>query len=377
MISRSISIAGLLLFVSSCIPTDDNNSLALGLLLLLAARAPLQPSTYSLFVADLDGSNMALIKTGKRQDMTHPRVSTDRKWVSYTTYNDLDANGCGVPTNGYFNTQIRAVSIDGLQDKAIVGPVAGQLSSNNYWIGASNEFTYLSGPASALRLNRATVDANMHLITGPTQIAVAGTITPVDPQTHAATDKIVYSGLYDPGGGFVKSIFIMNLSNSANLVGLSLGRTSAGATIVCADAACTNVMENDPKISPSGDKVAFMRQAAASGATGFGWHIFVVPTATPLSETDISLSSLGSDLLKNEVLPEWVDNDTLIFSTIDIASSTEYTKSVYTMRDNGTQRKKVPLPEGFRYSDVFPFTDADGRKRMIVSAERIGSRCTN
>lgn len=333
-------------------------------------------SKYSLFVADLDGSNVAIIKTSSFQDMTHPRVSNDKKWVAYTTYNDLNSEKCATHDQGYLNTEIRAVQLTGAGDKMVVAGQSGHLTSNNYWIGTTNEFSYLSGPPASLKFYRSTVDSTMTVTSGPSQIAVVGTVVPMDPATHQASDKIVFPGLYNPGGGYIKSIFIMNLSNSADLVGLSVGRDHAGVPIVCANSACENIMENDPKISPDGTKVAFMRRAPSSGVNGFGWHIFVVPVSNPQNEVDISYAAIGSDLYKNDVLPEWLDDNTLIFSTIEIASSTEFAKNLYTMNADGTNRTKINLPDGFRYADVFPFTDSFGKKRIILSAEKIGASCS-
>jgi hypothetical protein len=333
-------------------------------------------SKYSLLVADIDGSNVSLIKTSTYQDMTHPRVSNDKNWVAYTTYHDLNSEGCATVDQGYLNTEIKAIQISGTGDKTIVSPVSGELNSNNYWVGATNEFTYLSGPVTALKFFRSTVDSSISVVSGPTQITVVGTIVPMDPASHALTNKIVYPGLYNPGSGFVKSIFMMNLSDSASLVGLSLGRDHAGTAIVCADAACANIMENDPKISPDGTKVAFMRQAPSSGVNGFGWHIFVVPVASALNEVDISYSAISSDTSKNDVLPEWLSNSQIIFSTIEIVSSTSYSKNVYTMSSDGTSRTKISLPDGFRYADVFPFVDSGGNSRMILSAEKIDATCS-
>lgn len=332
-------------------------------------------STFNLLVADLDGSNASVIKTNSRQDMTHPRVSSDKNWISYTTYNQFDKHGCGEPSNGYFNTEIRAVKMDGTEDKGIIGPNSKQLNSNNYWIGSTREMSYLSGPVTALKFYRTTVDSQMNVVGKPTVIPVVGTVVPMDPQTHLATNKIVYPGLYNPGGGFVKSIFMMNLSDSSDLVGLSVGRDHSGTPIICKNAACDNIMENDPKISPDGKKVAFMRRAPSSGKNSFGWHIFVVDVAKPLAEVDISYSHIGSNVMKNDGLPEWVDNDTLIFSTIDIISPTKIIKDVYTMKADGSQRKKIALPDGFLYSDVFPFKDENGKQRMILAARKLGVMC--
>lgn len=332
---------------------------------------------YSLLVANLDGTNASLIRTSTFQDMTHPRVSNDKKWVMYTAYNDKNSEGCATHDQAYLNTEIRAIQMNGTGDKSVVSPIAGSLNSNSYWIGTTNEFTYLSGPVSALKFYRSTVDSNMNITAGPTQISVASTIVPMDPATNALTGKIVFPGLYEPGGGFIKTIFMMNLADSTNLVGLSIGRDHANNNIICANAACENIMENDPKISPDGTKVAFMRRAPSSGANSFGWHIFVVPVASPLAEVDISYSHIGSDLFKNDVLPEWISNTKLIFSTIEIVSSTEFYKNVYTMNADGTDRQQINLPTGFRYADVFPYTDSSGNQKMILSAEKIGASCSN
>ncbi len=333
-------------------------------------------SKYSLLVADQDGANLAIVRTSTYQEMTHPRMANDKNWIAYTAYNDLDTSNCASLSKGYFNTEIRAIQLSGAGDKRVISPTAGEFNSNSYWVGTTNEFTYLSGPVTALKFFRATVNSSMSVTSGPTQIPIASTIVPMDPATHAGTGKIVYPGLYNPGSGYVKSIFIMDLSNSANVVGLSLGRNRAGTALVCADAACENIMENDPKVSPDGTKVAFMRKASSSGVNGFGWHLFVVPVASPLAEVDISYSHIGSNILLNDVLPEWIDNDTLLFSTIDIASATSVAKNVYTMKSDGSQRTQITLPSGFKYGDVFPFTDGTGKRRMIIAAEKIGAVCT-
>ncbi len=330
---------------------------------------------YSLFVADIDGANLSLIKTSSYQDMTHPRVSGDKSWVAYTTYHDLNSSKCATLDQAYLNTEIRVIKMTGADDKSLIGPVAGKLNSNNYWIGTSNEFTYLSGAPASLKLYRATVNSSMNVVSGPTQIAVPGTVIPMDPSSNATTNKIVFSGLYNPGGGYIKSIFMMNLSDSSNLVGLSVGRDRAGTPIICENSNCANIMENDPKISPDGSKVAFMRQVPSSGVNGFGWHIFVVPVASPQNEVDISYSTLGSDTHKNDVLPEWVSNSKIIFSTIDFGAANIVSKNVYTMNTDGTGRTKISLPDGFLYADIYPFTDSNGKSRIILSAEKIGATC--
>ncbi len=330
---------------------------------------------YNLFIADLDGSNVRVLKSSSYQDMTHPRFSSDKKWITYTTYNDLNAQNCATSDQGYLNTEIRAVKLDGSDDRVLIPAVKNELHTNDYWITPNNEFTYLAGPVTSLKIYRASVDANMKLVGSPKHIPVPSTIVPMDPQANGVTGKIVFPGLYNSGTGFVKSIFIMNTSDSQEIVGLTLGRDHKGMVIQCSNSACENIMENDPKISPDGSHVAFMRFANVSGGDGFGWHIFVVPVTNKLTEKDISYQHLGSNILLNDTMPEWIDNNTLIFSTFNFLSANNSVREIFKMNADGSNRSKINLPAGFRYADVFPFTDSDGKQNIVVNAEKISASC--
>lgn len=332
-----------------------------------------QTSKYNLFVADVNFSqaspqavNIRVIATSGYRDMTHPRVAPDRNWVAYTTYNVTNASGCASLDSGYVNTEIRAARMDGGAHRSLIPLTAGAFNTNNYWYGSNFEFTFLSGPPGAIRIYRAQTDAAMNLLAGPTEVTVPATIAPYDPQA-ISNSQLVYVGQYD-NSGIVKSVFAQSLNPPGVPVGLSLARDSAGNVLYG-----NNVMENDPKLSPDGSRVAFMRYAPNSGANGFGWRIFVVPVANPLTEVNIS-SSLGSSLLYHDGLPEWVDNSTLVFSHIDVTAAPN-THTIWTMQSNGSGRKQVLLPAGYRYSDVFPFLDGSGSQKIVVSAEKISAAC--
>ena len=134
-------------------------------------------------------------------------------------------------------------------------------------------------------------------------------------------------------------------------------------------------MENDPKLSPNGDKIAFMRMV--NPGLLFGWHLFVLNIAGgPGTEVDISSSHIGFDLLMNDAVPEWIDNDTLVFFTIEIFSATDVRKHIYTMKDDGSQRTKIPLPQGFIYSHVASYKDATGDTRIIFAAQKESENCS-
>lgn len=336
-----------------------------------------QAGKFNLFVADIDGSNVQLIKKSSYQDMTHPRVSADKQWIVYTTYNNRDNDNCGTMKLGFENSELRAIRFNGQDDKSVVAPEAGVFNTNAYFLGTTNTFSYLSGPASGLKLMRQTVDAGMNKLGGPTQIPVPSSILPLDPAPHLATNKIVFPGVFfHPSyGGYIKSLFLMNYSDGTGLIGLTLGRDHTNGLIVCRSPSCDDIMENDPKISPDGSKVAFMRNAAKSGANGFGWHLFVVNVSNPYAEVDISYKHLGANILLNDSLPEWVNNDLLIFSHIEVKTETEMKRFIYVTTPTGGQRTKLPLPEGFLYADVFPFKDSSGKQKIVVSAEKIGTPC--
>lgn len=321
--------------------------------------------------ASPEATNITVLATSTFQDMTHPRVSHDKSWVAFTTYNTTNSDGCASTDSGYVNTEIKAVSLDGAQEKSVIAMVNGELNSNSFWFGSNYEFTFLSGPPGATKIYRAQTDGAMNLVAVPTEVTVPATIIPFDPQAISGT-QLVYGGTYDSGGGnFAKSIFMESMDDTMDTPdALSLGRDSTGNTLFGSD-----VMENDPKLSPDGSQVAFMRRAPNSGVNGFGWRIFVVDTAEPhlLDEVNIS-SSLSSSLLTNDVLPEWVDNSTLVFSYIDVTGST-HTRTLWTMQSDGTGRKQIQLPDAYRYSDVFPFLDGSGNQKIVISAEKISASC--
>ncbi len=51
------------------------------------------------------------------------------------------------------------------------------------------------------------------------------------------------------------------------------------------------------------------------------------------------------------------------------------TRTIWTMKSDGSERKKISLPQGYRYSDVYPFLDGSGNQKIIISAEKIGEIC--
>lgn len=333
-----------------------------------------QTLKFNLLLADVDfndanpvATNISVIAASDYQDMTHSRVSPDKNWVAYTTYNNTNVDGCASTDSGYVNTEIKATRLDSSETKGIIPVATGELNSNNYWYGNNFEFTFLSGQPGMTRVYYAQTDAAMNLVAGPTEVTVPGTIIPIDPMA-LSDSQLVYVGVYDYMGSLVRSVFQQSLNPPGTPVGLTLGRDGAGNILFFDD-----ILENDPKLSPDGTQVAFMRRAPNAGADGFGWRIFVAQVASPLGEVNIS-SSLGNSLLNNDALPEWIDNTMLLFTNID-STVTVNTRTIWVMQSDGSNRKQVILPSGYRYSDVYPFLDNMGNQKIVVTAEKIVANC--
>lgn len=336
-------------------------------------------SKFNLVTANLDGNNLAVIATDSYREMTHPRITLDRKWIAYTRFNTIGNNGCAeeksTPDNSYFNTGIRVASIDGSTNIELTTPNLSRFSTNAYWIGNTYDFTFLEGdPRSAvaqdkLQIKRGSRSADMNVNLGTVVITpTTGTFTTVfDPQQ--VLTKIVFGGQYTSTIA-VKSIFTMNLDGSG-LTGITIAADRNGA-VVAADKA----FENDPKLSPDGTKIAFMRKINTGiAANDHGFNIFVTNSnSTPGAELNRSIASIGADPNFNDAVPEWIDNTTLVFFTLNI-TSTGLVQKLYTMKDDGTLRTEILLPTGYYYSHVIPYRDAQGNTKILFAANKSATSC--
>ncbi|MHC4115779.1 MAG: TolB family protein [Planctomycetota bacterium] len=113
----------------------------------------------------------------------------------------------------------------------------------------------------------------------------------------------------------------------------------------------------DPKISPDGSKVALMRQVKKED-----WHIIVVNVNSG-EEKDLSPGGTV------DAMPEWSsDGKLLVFWHVDPKNPLK--SGLYTIKADGTERKKIPLPRGYFYSmpSFVPGEGSDKQTRIIYSA---------
>lgn len=350
---------------------------------------------FNLVTANLDGSDLVVVAKDTYREMTHPRITFDRKWIAYTRHNKLNTNGTNgcaeVKGTDYTNTEIRLTSLDGSVQIALTTPNPSRLSTNSYWIDNTYNFTFLDGVLGSttlpdkIQIKRGYRDVNMLETSPVSAVPVTSSIFVVDPQQ--LREKIVFSGLYD-NAGLKRSIFTIDADgNALSLDGKTIATVYGGqpASAVVG----TEADENDPKFSPDGSKIAFMRRINTTIPTNnHGFHIFVTSAlltggATLGTEKDISdkylLQEQKQSLFYNDAVPEWIDETTLVFFTLNFTNPTVpdfgLEQKLFTMKTDGSLRTEIPLPAGYYYSDPIPYKDAGGKTRILFAANKSSATC--
>ena len=339
---------------------------------------------FSLISADLNGENLTIVVENNYQEMSHPRVTNDGKWLAFNRYNTITHGECAEEKGSHFlNTEIRAVKMNGnRQEVALTTAQPGRLSSNSYWINDSYNFTYLEGtpatpatpnPTDKIAIKTSFRDSEMQEIQASQSLLIPPTIAVFDPQQRGS--KIVFGGLYThPTYEIpVKSIFTID-DDGQNISGKTIATNTNGDPVHGLQLA----LENDPKFSPDGSKIAFIRKINENKGFDHGWHIFVTSSdATPGDEINLSILHIGSDEFFNDAVPEWIDNETLIFNTIDVTNETPllFDQKIFTMKYDGTERNEITLPAGFHYGHPFPYKDENNKTKIILSANKLDAEC--
>lgn len=258
------------------------------------------------------------------KEMSHPRYSPDGSKLTYTLYNGDGGN----PANedyGYTNTEIHVCNANGTGDRVIVSATSGIVNAISSWID-NNNLTFLTnrdGVGRAYSINLGTLRI--------TQLTVC------------------CSAIADPQE--VGSLFVCTVGTS-----IWLGYpTVLGGPLVSSLHQLTNPASGhadfDPRISPDGTKIAYMRFRGGSI-----WHVSTVIVASGLgTETDYFVGGLGAS-----GVPDWSsDNSQLIYrflagdGTNPVIDSNQ---GIYTITIPGASRNQIALPRGplFNHPSFFP-----------------------
>jgi Tol biopolymer transport system component len=290
------------------------------------ADRDLDPAYFGVYLARTDGRDFQRLFADPCKEMTHARVSPDGQLVAFTRYNARDpANGMATEEGGYENTEIMVGRIDGSGLRSVVPPHPQQIAANSYWTPDGKGLVFI-----AMRDGRLPAITFVDLASGTLHDTndVEGQIN-TDP--HKARGKMVFASRPTP--------------DAVNQIWLSEGGSAPPRAITEPDIAEANqrlrkstagVGDFDPKLSPDGRSVAFMRRAGKDV-----WHTMVVDLSTG-EERGLSRGDAV------DAMPEWSpDGQRLAFWHVDLKNLKQ--SGVYTMSRDGSDRKRIPLPRGYFY----------------------------
>jgi len=320
----------------------------LGSVLLLSLAVPGgcaadAPDRFGIYTADLSGDNVQTVVADAERELTHPRVSHNGQWITFTRYNDKGPDGCAREAGGYADTEIMIVRVDGTGLQSVVAPKPGVLAANSSWLPDDSGLVFLSTDNPQRLPQIMTVDlASRTLARLP---APAGAVVS-DP--HVVGNLVVFPAFLPGRPG---PLWIMTRDGSAarQLTYPPLSGWDDSGNCPPGD--------YDPRIAPDGTRVAFMRPYQQ------GWHSLVVDVATG-QEHDLS----GPGDIDGT--PDWSGDGTkLILWHVNLANLAE--TGVYTMNPDGTGREMVPLPRGYQHGHpgFFPGDALSPAARIVYDAE--------
>jgi Tol biopolymer transport system component len=320
--------------------------LSLPFILGMSSGNPKDLHVFGIYTCTLDGGNLQVLTRDRSREMNHARVSPDHQWITFTRYNRRGPSGLAIETEGYQETEIMIMRPDGTGLESLVPPRRGVVAANGYWTPDGKAILYVSNdnPQRRGQINRidlatrriTRVDLPEHLwMADPHPVGEKLAFTVYRPE-----EKINFVWLRDSEGGGVRQLTHPVVADVREPLPVHLG-------------------DFDPKISPEGSRVVVFRHVDKQN-----WHMVIVDVETG-AENDIS------DAVALDMVPEWSsDGELLIFWHVDLSDLRN--SGLYTVRPDGTDRRKVPLPGGYFYNmpAFFPGEGSGEDARIIFSAKR-------
>lgn len=305
------------------------------------SKASQEPAEFAIFTAKKDGSDVKILISSASKEMSHPRVSPDRSRIVLTRYNKRGKDGKATEEQGYEETEILTLNLDGTGLETIIPPKPGVVAANGGWTPDGKSLIYIStdNPQHVPEIRQIDL-ATRQVVRVPTPAGLKAT----DP--HWEAGKIVFPTKAEEGKG-ADALWIMNADGSGARQLTKPARSKSGPGLFG---------DFDPKISPDGSKVAFMRIDG-----GEGWKVYVTDIATGEEKLLTPKGPL-------EWLPTWSsDGKLLLYVHVDRDKPKEI--GLYTMTPDGKDRKIIPLPRGYLYghSTFFPGDGSSDSARIIFN----------
>ncbi len=338
-------------------------SLSLAVLLILVVPNAVlgDEDVFSIRTATLGGENIETIYSDPYRQATHIRVSPNGEWIMFSRYNDKDPKeGLAMENiggkNHYENTELVLMRSDGSEVRSIVPPKKGIIAVNSNWTDDGKGFVFLSNDNKKRvpEIRRAYLDEKME-ITHSSTIPLPKYLIPVDPHLHKR--RLVFPAV--DLRNRVRGLWIAN-EDGSDLRQLTTPRDPDSGRVVKHPASG----DNDPRLSPDGSTVAFMRLVKGNGL----WSIYTVDVSTG-EETSLTRRYLSPTQF--DAVPEWSgDGRKLIFWTVDF-KKVEF--SITTVNPDGSQRETVfQHPYEFQQSPAFfPNTGSGPNAKIAFGVRKV------
>lgn len=303
---------------------------------------------FGIYTARLNGTDMEPLISDPVREINHARVSPDREWVVFTRYNKIGKGGVALEVYGYDRTEIVVMRLDGSEVMSLTPPRKGIVAANGYWTPDGEGILFISNDNPERHGRIALIDWDTKKIK---PVDVPEGFSVADP--HQVGDQLVF-----PRHGGEKdhtnTLWMMEKDGSdlKQLTSPKLGGQPAQGT---------PLGDHDPKLSPDKKYVAAMRHVGKDN-----WHIVVVNTNTG-EERDLSPSQAV------DAVPEWSsDGRLLLFWHVNPGDHSK--NGLYTMKPDGSDRKRVPLPKNLFYTmpAFFPDSGSGPEATIIFTARRPG-----
>jgi Tol biopolymer transport system component len=309
------------------------------------------PDLFGIYTATLGGQNMTLVVSDPTREMTHPRISPDKKWITFTRFNKPGPGGLAEETGGYQRTEIMIVRVDGTGLETLVPPKMGISNVNSSWTPDGQSIIYVSTDnadriAQIYKMNLARREV--------TRVPTPEGLYVTDPRQVG--DWFVFPARK----GHPKGLWVMRSDGTEvrQLTYPDIPEPGEKTAILLGD--------YDPRFSPDGTKVAFMRYYG-----GKEWHVIVVDVETG-NETDLTAPLITGEDVVAEGMVHWTsDGRLLVFRHIELPRIENV--GLYTMKPDGTERKMIPLPRGYFYGSTatcFPGEGSSPQTRIVFHAKK-------
>lgn len=303
---------------------------------------------FSVWISKIDGSQRKLILSDPKRQISHTRVSPDRKWVVFTTYNNPGKDGFAKEAGNYANTEICLLKLGETEFKTVAGPVPGEVNANASLSSDGKRIIFLS--------TRSGKGAYLYWYDMETGLT---TQVPTPPSLHKTADphevggKIVFTSQPEQGG--LQGVWLMNRDGSEARQ-ISFPKKSAAAS-----AESLSQGDYDPRMSPDCSRVSILRNV------GGAFHMVVINVASG-AETDLTAPVFPERKQTAEGVAAWSsDGNLLIFRHIALPKEGPRGVGIYIMKPNGNERKRIPIAKG-EFPHVQPefFPEGSGPETRVI-----------